>query len=123
MKRNFLILLFLFVCLFSADCKTADAPNTNQTTVTNSVAGANAAVNTEKKLPAEVPVFTDANEAAAAGDRYLDAGSTENAINAFRQAVKINPDFAEAYFKLGIAYSLSEKETKDLEQTAAEPTP
>ncbi|MDQ6786854.1 MAG: tetratricopeptide repeat protein, partial [Acidobacteriota bacterium] len=34
-----------------------------------------------------------------------------------------NPDFAEAYFKLGIAYSLSEKETKDLEQTAAEPTP
>ncbi len=76
-------------------------------------------------MPEEVPTFTDALEAAAAGDKYLDAVDTENAINAFRQAVKLNPDFGDAYFKLGIAYSLFEKETAgDVPtQTEAEPTP
>jgi tetratricopeptide (TPR) repeat protein len=76
------------------------------------------------KMPEEVPTFTDANEAAAAGDRYLDALETENAINVFRQAVKLNPDFGDAYFKLGIAYSLREKETGGAtSQTDEEPTP
>jgi len=53
----------------------------------------------------------------------LDADLTENAINAFRQAVKINPDFAEAYFKLGIAYSLFEKESTSTESTVEEAAP
>lgn len=125
MKRNFIILFFLFTSLFASSCKTADATNTNQTTVAveTSAVNANSAIET-KTLPKEVPVFTDAGEAAAMGDQYLDQGSTENAINAFRQAVKINPDFAEAYFKLGIAYSLFEKESTSTEPVEEEkPTP
>ena len=33
---------------------------------------------------------------------------TDMAIEAYKQAVKLDPDFAEAHFKLGIAYSLLE---------------
>jgi tetratricopeptide (TPR) repeat protein len=54
------------------------------------------------------PVFTDANEALNEGNRLLDENQTEASIDALRQAVKINPDLAEAWFHLGIAYSLLE---------------
>ena len=58
---------------------------------------------------AEIPSdFVSAADALAAGNRLLDAGETERAIDAFLQAVKFDPDLAEAYFKLGIAYSLVE---------------
>ncbi|MEO6049898.1 MAG: tetratricopeptide repeat protein [Pyrinomonadaceae bacterium] len=52
--------------------------------------------------------ITDANAALAEGNRLLDENQTEMAIEALRQAVKLNPDLAEAYFKLGIAYALLE---------------
>src|SRR5260221_1379581 len=52
----------------------------------------------------------DPNEALAEGDRLMDENETEMAIAAYRQAVKLNPDFAEAYFKLGVAYSLLERQ-------------
>jgi cytochrome c-type biogenesis protein CcmH/NrfG len=54
------------------------------------------------------PVFTDANEALAEGKRLLDENQTEAAIDALHQAVKLNPDLAEAWFQLGIGYSLAE---------------
>src|SRR5258708_22196153 len=50
--------------------------------------------------------ITDANVALAEGNRLMDENQTEMAIEAYRQAVKLNPDLAEAYFQLGIAYSL-----------------
>ena len=55
--------------------------------------------------------ITDANVALAEGNRLLDEDQTEMAIAALRQAVKLNPDLAEAYFKLGIAYSLLDMQT------------
>ena len=64
--------------------------------------------------PSTFPVFTDANEALAEGKRLLDENQTDAAIDALRQAVKINPDLAEAWFHLGIAYSLKELQ---MEQT------
>jgi tetratricopeptide (TPR) repeat protein len=70
--------------------------------------------NTNAAQPPSYPVFADANEALAEGKRLLDENQTDAAIDALRQAVKINPDLAEAWFHLGIAYSLKELQ---MEQT------
>ena len=56
--------------------------------------------------------ITDANVALAEGDRLFDENQTDKAIEAYEQAVKLNPDFGEAYFKLGIAYDLLEMQKK-----------
>lgn len=60
--------------------------------------------------------ITDANAALAEGNRLLDENQTETAIEAYKQAVKLNPDLAEAHFKLGIAYALLEMQ---MEQSGA----
>lgn len=68
--------------------------------------------------------FTDAGTALAEGTKLLDSGDTEKAIEALNQAVKLDPDLAEAYFKLGIAYALVEKrdQTSEVVDEAATPT-
>jgi tetratricopeptide (TPR) repeat protein len=42
------------------------------------------------------------------GITLLDQGETDEAIDVLNQAVTLNPDLAEAYFHLGIAYALIE---------------
>jgi len=67
--------------------------------------------------------FTDPQAALAEGNRLLAANEAEAAINAYKQATTLNPDLAEAYFKMGVAYSLIEmqqKQSADVEET---PTP
>lgn len=128
MKRNFIILFFGLSCCFVLNCKSVNQASTTANANENAIVNTTPAVNenvadTTEKLPEEVPNFSDADEAVTAGDKYLDAVETENAIDAYRQAVKLNPDFADAYFKLGIAYSLREKEQGDSQQTIEEPTP
>lgn len=61
-----------------------------------------------------VPVYTDANAALADGTKFLDTGETDKAIDALNQAVKLDTDLAEAWFKLGIAYSLAELRDQNL---------
>jgi tetratricopeptide (TPR) repeat protein len=68
----------------------------------------------------EVSEFTDANLALAEGIRFLDTGETDKAIDALSQAVKLDPDLAEAWFRLGIAYALAEKRDAALEKTDSE---
>lgn len=58
----------------------------------------------------EVTEFSDATVALKKGDEYLDAGSTKNAIEALKQSTELDPDLAEAHFKLGVAYALLESE-------------
>lgn len=73
-----------------------------------------------------IPEYTDANAALADGSRLLDNGETDKAINVLNQAVKLNPDLAEAYFKLGIAHALVEKRQQTSEvvdETTPTPTP
>ena len=75
------------------------------------------AANTEATNTATVEVpatFADANTALAEGTRLLDENDTEGAIAAFKQAVAMNPDLAEAHYKLGVAYALQEMQ---MEQT------
>jgi tetratricopeptide (TPR) repeat protein len=64
--------------------------------------------NVKQDIP--VPTFTDANTAFSEGNKYFDTNETEKSIEAFKQAVKLDPNLAEAYFKLGVSYALLEKE-------------
>lgn len=52
--------------------------------------------------------IVDAKAALAEGDRLMDENQTESAIQAYKRSIEIEPDFAEAHFKLGIAYGLLE---------------
>jgi len=98
MKRSFILIIFLFAFSMQFGCKKA-AVNANTETVV-------------AETPAVSPFaeITDANAAFAEGNRLFDDNQTELAIDAYKRAVEINPDFAEAYFKMGIAYALIEKE-------------
>jgi tetratricopeptide (TPR) repeat protein len=99
--RTSLILFIVFILAFSfAGCRTRQPDNSN----------ANQAI-----VPTETPLpeFTDANEALTVGTKLFDDGKTELAIEAFQQAVKLNPDLAEAYFKMGVAYALVEAMAKN----------
>lgn len=87
-------------------------------------APANEVAQTSAPPVAETPLpeFTDARAALDEGVKLIDENSTAKAIEALRQAVKLNPDSGEAHFQLGIAYSLLEKEKEQMTETA-EPTP
>ncbi len=89
--------------------------------VSNNADSASAVQNVGNNSAAPVPEFTNDAEALAAGSKYLDDGETEKAIEALTQAVKLNPDLAEAHFKLGIAYALIE--ARDDTTAAETPTP
>ena len=72
------------------------------------------------------PGYTDANLALADGTSALDEGETDRAIDILNQAVKLNPDLAEAWFRLGIAYSLVESRDASIVEddvNAERPTP
>ena len=104
MKKAVFILLITAILLAGPGCfrKSADTSDSSNANVGGEFSFAN---------------ITDANQALDEGNRLLDENQTDMAIEAFRQAVKLNPDLAEAYFKLGIAYSLFEKQM----QTVADP--
>jgi tetratricopeptide (TPR) repeat protein len=58
----------------------------------------------------------------AEGDRLLDENQTQMAIEAYRQAVKLNPDLADAHFKLGITYALLERQIEQSGEVTAPAT-
>lgn len=75
------------------------------------IACSGSGTNTEATNTAAVEVpatYTDANAALAEGTRLLDENDTEGAIEALKHAVAMNPDLAEAHYKLGVAYALQE---------------
>lgn len=119
--RNFLTILVLSVsAAVVSSCGSEAAENANQVIVNTETANANTAPASEP-----VPIFADAQTALAEGNKYFETNQTEKAIEAYKQAVALDPDFAEAHFRLGVAYSLLEKEEEATrlpgEQT--EPTP
>jgi len=83
---------------FSAGCTKKTASNTD----------ANQTVAPVKESP--FAAITDPAAALAEGNRLLDDNQTELAIEAYKRAVELDADLAEAHFKLGIAYSLIEAE-------------
>jgi len=67
--------------------------------------------------------YTDAALALSDGTRLLDTGETEHAIDVLLQAVKLDANLAEAWFKLGIAYSLVEADLVSDQGPEATPNP
>jgi len=63
--------------------------------------------------PVDPATVGDAGQALALGNQLLENNKTEEAIQMFLRAVELNPDLADAYFQLGIAYALIEKERRD----------
>lgn len=115
----------IFLQVSCAGGETADTSNQNNVNSSPTPAIENTPANT-KVVVAETPLpqFTDANTALAEGVKLLDENSTVKAIDALRQAVKLNPDLGEAHFGLGVAYALIEKEQQEnLDSETATPTP
>lgn len=80
--------------------------------------------NANAEQPNTAPVaFNTAEEALTEGNKLLDSGDTEKAIEVLNQAVTLNPDLAEAYFRLGIAYSLIEFRDHIAADESTTPTP
>ncbi len=106
----------ILVSIFTVGCwKVGSSSNSNLANANLQIV-ANTETNREivaKPANTPLPIFTDAGDALAVGDKLFDASDNEKAIESYRQAVKLNPDFAEAYFKLGMAYSQLEIEQKD----------
>lgn len=100
--------IVLLSSLFLAGCSSAPSGNSSAADATPALAA------TE---------FTDANAALAEGVKLLDMGDTERAIELFNRAVELNPDLADAYFQLGIAYSLIETRDAAVVEEQVTPTP
>ncbi|KXK06581.1 MAG: serine/threonine protein kinase [Acidobacteria bacterium OLB17] len=99
MRRAFLLLSIFVISLALVSCGGNSAVNGN---------GANA-------NGVQLRSFADITDPAAAlaeGNKLLDENDTENAIEAYKRAVELDPDLGEAYFKMGVAYSLLEAEAK-----------
>ena len=93
MKRFIALPVIIAVALVAAGCW-GNAANSN-------AENANAAENPFANI-------TDASAALAEGNRLLDEDQIDLAVAAFQQAVTLNPELAEAWFKMGIAYGLLE---------------
>lgn len=126
MNKTFFILLFSVALQFACTSDTPTANNTNQNSVnstkteTNANANSNATnVNSANAnqanvaTKAEPKVYTDANEALADGKKLIEDAKDEQAIEVLKQAVKLNPDLAEAHFQMGVAYGLIEAKKKE----------
>lgn len=99
--RSFALIFFLFAVVgLQPACSGKPASN----------AESNAAANAETAKESPFANITDANAALAEGNRLLDDNQTELSIEAFKRAVEIDPNLAEAHFKMGIAYGLIEAE-------------
>lgn len=62
-----------------------------------------------------VPAYADATVALNEGNKFLDASLYEKAVEAYKQAIALDPDLAQAHFQLGIAYGLVEKQEETVE--------
>lgn len=98
MKRSAILIIFLLAFSLQFGCNKA-AVNANIEEAAPEIATAS-----------PFAEMSDANAIFAEGNRLFDDNQTERAIEAYKRAVELNPDFAEAYFKMGIAFALVEKE-------------
>lgn len=125
MNKIFLILIFSVVLQSACTSDNPTANNSNQNSVnsnktetntntTNSVNANTANANQANvAVKAEPKVYTDANEALADGKKLSQNAKDEEAVGVLRQAIKLNPDLAEAHFELGVALASIESKKKE----------
>lgn len=118
MKKAFIFFTLITLFVFQLACsRFTTSENSNQ-------ANSNAVENqsNSNSQNSQVPEFTDANAALTEGKNLLDANKIEQSIEAFNQAIKLNPELAEAHFQLGVAYGLLEDDQPDEESPEEETT-
>ena len=106
--RSFLLIPGLLALLVFAGCSGSGPESAD----TNQNANANAFT--------EASQFTDPNLALTEGVKFLDEGEIDKAIDVLSRAVELDPDLAEGWFRLGIAYALAEKRDEGLEKSDRE---
>src|SRR5664279_5312345 len=109
MKRILILIGIVSLVIAGFGCSKNSVNSTEQANVVNGSA------------PDPFANITDANAALAEGNRLLDENQTEMAIAADRLAVRLNPDLPDAYFQLGIAYSLFEMQRERTGEISTEP--
>jgi len=128
MKKGFTGLFLTALLFIQLSCSKTDS---NQN-INAQTPAANTEVTEATPTPSvtPLPTFTDAETAFAEGNKLFDANDIERAIEAYKQAVDLNPDFGEAYFQLGISYAIREKAEEMMpanepitEEEEATPTP
>jgi len=122
MSRSTNLIIFIFLCLLQFGCDSQAAKNRNANIVENYNKAINKAVENANQANVnqananvvdeneEVPEFENAAEALARGNVYFDTNRVKQAIASYKQAVKFDPDLAEAHFKMGVMYALIESE-------------
>lgn len=103
--------LVLILSTFVAACGGAGSANSNA--ASTGAGNSNFTVsnnNSAPKPPVEVPTFDNAAAALEAGKKYFTDNEDEAAVNAFKQAVNLEPTNAEAHLQLAIAHDALENE-------------
>jgi Flp pilus assembly protein TadD len=124
MRRIFLSLLLGTLAFLLIGCgydgvESADANSVgNVNTAENVSENVNENVNEAEKEEVSIEDISSAETALELGNKLFDQSQNEKAIEAYKQAAKLDPDLAEAHFKLGIAYAIKESQA----ELNAEPT-
>ena len=110
MNKIFTILFLSVVLVFQSSCAKEDSNlNSNSSPTPVNVANTNVNQSNTKVESTPLPQYADAETALAEGNKFFEANENDKAIEAYNQAVKLNPELGEAYFKLGISYAIREK--------------
>jgi len=124
MRKIYVASFFVSLATLQFACG-GSSDNTNLANTDTEAPAANSNSTAPAAQSTPLPVFPDAETAYAEGDKLFDVNKTELAIEAYRQAVEKNPDYADAWFKLGVSYALIEKvnEIESLNEENPEETP
>lgn len=117
MKKVFIALAVFIFAAGSFGCATNANTSANTANLNSSDSNANSTIaavetpnaNSKFELAQDVPAFTNASDALEAGKKYFENNLDEQAVNAFEQAIKLDPNLGEAHFHLGVVYELKEK--------------
>ncbi len=121
MNKIFTFLFLSAVLFFQISCSKEES-NTNSSPTPANVANTEVNQANTKVESTPLPEYSDAETALAEGNKFFDENETDKAIEAYKQAVKLNPELGEAYFKLGISYAIREK-VSETEAVIVEETP